>query len=162
MFKQTVPPNRAPPIGWYLTVRRQDGSSERTAISWLPTRYRHGIGESPKLTLSASGFDPVTGTDRSALEQSQAAHAARDIYTRILALQGAGGALATKARPRGAWQRRRRLRGPMKVRRFPLMEFWARQAGSMEQQSPTNGHVARTGRSCGRANRETVVAFPDA
>lgn len=97
VFKQTVPPNRAPPIGWYLTVWRQDGSSERTAISWLPTRYRKGTGESAKLSLSASGFDPVTGTDRSALEESQAAHVARDLYTRILALQGAGGPLATKA-----------------------------------------------------------------
>lgn len=97
VFKHTVPPGRAPPIGWYLMVWRQDGSSERTAISYLPIRYRKGTGESAKLSLSAIGFDPVTGTDRSALAQSQAAHIARDLYARILALQGVGGPLATRA-----------------------------------------------------------------
>jgi hypothetical protein len=96
-FKHTVPPNRAPPIGWYLTVWKQGGTAERTAISWLPTRYRKSRGESSKLSLSAKGFDPVVGTDRSALEQSHAAHVARDLYTRVLAIQGPSGPLATIA-----------------------------------------------------------------
>jgi hypothetical protein len=96
-FKHTVPPHRAPPIGWYLMVWRRDGTAERTAISWLPTRYRKGASESSKLSWSAKGFDPVVGTDRSALEASRAAQVARDVYTRILTIQGPGGPLATGA-----------------------------------------------------------------
>jgi hypothetical protein len=50
-----------------------------------------------EVNSSADGFDPVVGTDLAALERTQAAVVARELQTRVAALQGPEGPLATMA-----------------------------------------------------------------
>ena len=97
VFKHTTPPARAPLTGWYLMIWTKDGTEHVTNIVWLPMTYGKTIGSTTKKSLSARNFDAVQGTDPAKLSEVPAAIAAKDIYERVLGVQGNQGPLATLA-----------------------------------------------------------------
>jgi hypothetical protein len=95
VFRRTIPPTRMP-SGWYLTVWRVDGSSERTGVSFLPTKFHSEPGANGRdWRLNPTMFDAVAHTDFDRLAATPAATVAQDIYARAIAVQGPTGALAT-------------------------------------------------------------------
>jgi hypothetical protein len=96
-------------VGWYLTVWRGPGAGEQTGISYVPMLLRlRGPAAAQKLlavstALSADvhgrdftlgRFDPAAQTDVARLASTHPGRVARDLYQRIVALQGPGGLLA--------------------------------------------------------------------
>ena len=84
--------------GWYLTIWRAERSSQQLDQScWLPTSFVVESGGTTSLTSNSKSFDPVTGTNRTELQRTQAAAVAKEIYARVYAAQGPNGPLATLA-----------------------------------------------------------------
>jgi len=106
VFHRTVPPVRMP-SGWYLTVWRADGSSERTGMADLPIKFATEPGGSATAWRMSPDFDAVLSTDFDRLVATPAAIAALDIYRRVLDVQGPAGPLASLALqkhvPRERW-----------------------------------------------------------
>lgn len=96
-------------VGWYLTVWRGPGAGEQTGISYVPMllRYRGPAAAQKLLAVSPAvsagdasrdftigKFDPAAQTDMARLASTHPARVARDLYQRVLSLQGPGGLLA--------------------------------------------------------------------
>jgi hypothetical protein len=95
--------------GWYLTVWQGAGAGEQTGISYVPMlgRFR-GPAAAKKLLAAApggdpgaarrgfslDGFDPAAQTDEARLASTYPGRVARDLYQRVLSLQGPNGLLA--------------------------------------------------------------------
>ena len=89
--------------GWRLNVWTEDGTRHETTIvwstrwyfSWNSKWYSTGRRGPAKVSSCTNDIDPVTGVDRPALQRSQAAIVAKELYSRVLASQGPEGPLAT-------------------------------------------------------------------
>jgi hypothetical protein len=94
--------------GWYLTVWRDAGAGELTGISYVPMlwRYRGPAAAYKFLTVSPTAvdghsspefrldrFDPAAQTDVARLTSTYAGRVARDLYQRVVSMQGPGGPL---------------------------------------------------------------------
>jgi hypothetical protein len=95
---------RAP--GWHLTVWRGPGAGELTGISYVPMVWRNRGHKAARKFLvlpavsagrefSLRQFDPAAETDVARLVATHPGRVARELYQRVLSLQGPGGLLAT-------------------------------------------------------------------
>ena len=96
-------------VGWYLTVWHSAGAGEQTGISYVPMLWRYrGPAAAAKFLVASPAvpagdvgrefsldqFDPAAQTDMARLASTHPARVARDLYQRVLSLQGPGGLLA--------------------------------------------------------------------
>lgn len=70
---------------WRLYIWRADGTGEMTGYLYAPLRLR-----------TRTNYDPMAASEIADLEASRYAAICRDLNQRLLAAQGAGGALATR------------------------------------------------------------------
>ena len=96
VFHRSVPPVRMP-SGWYLTVWRADGTSERTGLVDLPMKFAGEPSGGAGTWRMSPDYDALASTDFERLATTTAASAAVDIYRRVLAVQGPAGPLASLA-----------------------------------------------------------------
>lgn len=109
--------------GWYLTVWHDAGAGEQTGISYVPMVWRYrGPAAAARFLVAGpaeSGghagrefaldrFDPAAQTDVAKLAATHPGRVARDLYQRVLSLQGPGGLLAATEQqkhvpPSGHW-----------------------------------------------------------
>jgi hypothetical protein len=93
--------------GWYLTIWHGAEAGEQTGISYVPMSWRRRgpaaafllstpAGDAPdaRRSFSLDRFDPAAQTDVARLASTYPGHVARDLYQRVLSLQGAQGLLA--------------------------------------------------------------------
>jgi hypothetical protein len=96
--------------GWYLTVWDGAGTAQQTGISYVPMLWRYrgpaaakkflvaslaGTAEDARRDFSLDRFDPAAQTDVARLASTYPDRVARDLYQRLLSLQGPDGLLAT-------------------------------------------------------------------
>lgn len=93
--------------GWYLTVWHGAEPGEQTGISYVPMSWRRrgpavafllsgaaGDAADAGRNFSLDRFDPAAQTDVAKLTSTYPGRVARDLYQRVLSLQGAQGLLA--------------------------------------------------------------------
>jgi hypothetical protein len=123
-------PRRAPAlgidhlgVGWYLTVWDGADQGRQTGISYMPMlwRYRGPAAAHKFLTVSPAAvtghsslefrldrFDPAAQTDVARLASTCAGRIARDLYQRVVSMQGPAGPLRVteqqkRPRPASRW-----------------------------------------------------------